>query len=271
MSIKIPDKKQPSEKLISLIRDAIDKGKEFLSLAEQVYRQGFEEGFSRQEIDEIIRPIARERGLTKHQIYYLTHREERLEDVKARQLEQQESRKFATIGFNPSDLDKWENWVNIDGIKIGKRVRKDPQLNSDFIASIATDGLFKPIIVTKKNRLIFGYRRLLACKKLHWKKIPVIVNENIGEDDNEINRLELLEDYFWQPLEIMEMRNLQKQIQQKTGRLFPVDYQNQARLLENYAFMHHEGDDMTDYYKYCQTVRNEVKLIEQEYDDDEEE
>jgi hypothetical protein len=244
MSIKIPDKKQPSEKLLSLIRDAIDKGKEFLSIAEQVYKQGFDEGFARQEIDEIIRPIAKERGLTKHQIYYLTHRQERLEDVKARLQEQQESRKFATVGFNPTDPERAGEgitWVDIDDIKIIKNIiRQDPRLNSDFIASIARDGLLVPILVTKENRLILGYRRLMACKELHWQKIPVIVNEDIGEDEHEIMLAQFRDDHFFKPLEIMEMRSLQKKVEQETGRSFHVDYEKQARLLENYAFAHHE-------------------------------
>jgi ParB-like nuclease domain len=265
--------KQPSERFLSSIRDMLGKGKDFLSSVDQVYKIGFEEGFTRQEIAEIVRPMAREMGLNKDQIYYLTHREQHLEVVKSRQLEQQESRKFTTIGFNPTDPERvgeGTTWVNIDEIKIGKRIRTDPQINSDITASIATNGLIEPILVTKDKRLILGYRRLLTCKALNWKKIPVNVSDHVYENDNEIMRVEAIDDYFWKPLEIMEMRNLQKQIEQETGRLLPVDYDKHARLLENYAYMHHEGDDMTDYYKYSQTVRNEVKLIENEYEDDEE-
>ncbi len=51
--------------------------------------------------------------------------------------------------------------------------------------SIKENGLLQPIIVKIKNKtkfeLIAGQRRLLACKKLRWKKIPAIVIENVDD------------------------------------------------------------------------------------------
>jgi len=64
--------------------------------------------------------------------------------------------------------------VEIALIKDGKRLRK----KRDFILlaeSIAGLGLMHPITVTSDMRLVAGYHRLQACKKLGWEKIPAFV------------------------------------------------------------------------------------------------
>ncbi|MDQ2684897.1 MAG: ParB N-terminal domain-containing protein, partial [Thermoproteota archaeon] len=49
-------------------------------------------------------------------------------------------------------------------------------LNIEVIAnSIRQHGLLHPIIVKPKSNyfeIVAGYRRYIACKSLHWKKIP---------------------------------------------------------------------------------------------------
>lgn len=85
MNIKIEDnhndnkKREPSEKLISLINEAVDTGVKLTSMIDEIWEQGAKEGFSREEIAEIVRPIARQRGLNKDQVYYLRHKPERQE------------------------------------------------------------------------------------------------------------------------------------------------------------------------------------------------
>jgi hypothetical protein len=82
MSIKVGNKKQPSEKLMSLINELVDAGAKFTSIFNQVWEQGAEEGFSREEIAAIVRPIARQKGLNKDQVYYLTQKPQMLEKSK---------------------------------------------------------------------------------------------------------------------------------------------------------------------------------------------
>jgi hypothetical protein len=74
--------KKPSEKLISLIHDLVDTGLKLTSQFDLVWEQGTKEGFSREEIGEIVRPIARQKGLNKDQVYYLTHKPDMLEKAK---------------------------------------------------------------------------------------------------------------------------------------------------------------------------------------------
>jgi hypothetical protein len=68
--------KQPSEKLMALIHEVVDAGLKFTSMVNKLWEQGAEEGFSREEIADIVRPIARKKGLNKDQVYYLTHKPE---------------------------------------------------------------------------------------------------------------------------------------------------------------------------------------------------
>jgi ParB family chromosome partitioning protein len=60
-------------------------------------------------------------------------------------------------------------------IKVGKRHRRDPGDIDALAASIADIGLLHPIIVNEQGLLLAGARRLAACKRLGWKKIPVNV------------------------------------------------------------------------------------------------
>lgn len=60
-------------------------------------------------------------------------------------------------------------------IRVGRRFRKDIGDLTSLIESISEIGLLHPVVVTPDNKLIAGARRLQACKKLGWKKIPVRV------------------------------------------------------------------------------------------------
>jgi len=65
--------------------------------------------------------------------------------------------------------------MEISKIKILKGRRKFDKDNINFLAeSISNKGLIQPVIITQKNILVAGHRRLTACKKLGLKTIPCI-------------------------------------------------------------------------------------------------
>jgi ParB family chromosome partitioning protein len=66
-----------------------------------------------------------------------------------------------------------EQLIPIDLIMVKDRHRTDLGDLSDLAASIADVGLLQPIGITSTYRLVFGGRRLAACKQLGWAKVPV--------------------------------------------------------------------------------------------------
>jgi hypothetical protein len=62
--------------------------------------------------------------------------------------------------------------VRIEDVIVGERARKDYGDLTDLIESIRQHGLLQPIGVLPGNRLLFGGRRLEACKQLGWESIP---------------------------------------------------------------------------------------------------
>ena len=68
------------------------------------------------------------------------------------------------------------NSISISDIQTGERFRKELGDIDGLAQSISDDGLLQPIGVTPDNRLVFGYRRLVACRdKLGWTEIPAVV------------------------------------------------------------------------------------------------
>jgi site-specific DNA-methyltransferase (adenine-specific) len=63
----------------------------------------------------------------------------------------------------------------IASIRLGNRTRKDVGDLESLAESIAEIGILQPVVVTPDGRLIAGFRRIQACKKLGWKTIPVRV------------------------------------------------------------------------------------------------
>ncbi len=69
--------------------------------------------------------------------------------------------------------------VSVPSIKVSKRMRSEVGNLDQLAESIDTHGLLQPIGITPKNQLVFGHRRLLACKQLGWEEIEVrIVDTN---------------------------------------------------------------------------------------------
>jgi hypothetical protein len=64
----------------------------------------------------------------------------------------------------------------IGQLQIGERHRKELGDTDGLAQSISDDGLLQPIGVTPDNRLVFGYRRLAACRdNLGWAEIPTVI------------------------------------------------------------------------------------------------
>ena len=88
--------------------------------------------------------------------------------------------------------------VRIEEIKIGERARKEVGWLDPLERSIEYRGLFQPIGVTPDNELLFGARRLQACKNLGWEDIPARVIDvdaddlsaalKVERDENEVRK-----------------------------------------------------------------------------------
>ena len=77
-----------------------------------------------------------------------------------------------------------ENIVDIDinEIKVRKRVRSKTASHDSLVASIKEHGLLEPIVIDQKKRLVAGMRRLEACKELGHKTILAMVVEVESEE-----------------------------------------------------------------------------------------
>ena len=76
--------------------------------------------------------------------------------------------------------------VPVEDIKVNKRIRKDMGDISALAESMKRFGQISPIVITKKNVLIAGGRRLEAARSLGWRTINAVV----AEIPNELTRLE---------------------------------------------------------------------------------
>lgn len=71
--------------------------------------------------------------------------------------------------------------LDLSRIKIPQRHRRDVGDLDALRASIETIGLLHPIVVSEKNVLIAGERRLRVAKLLGWKNVPIRVVRNLDE------------------------------------------------------------------------------------------
>jgi len=77
--------------------------------------------------------------------------------------------------------------INIDEIKIKKRVRKDLGDLETLKDSLRRYGLLSPITINTKNELVAGQRRLESAKQLGWTTI----NANVVDAEDKIGQLEM--------------------------------------------------------------------------------
>ena len=72
--------------------------------------------------------------------------------------------------------------INIDEIKIKKRVRKDLGDLETLKDSLRRYGLLSPITINTRNELVAGQRRLESAKQLGWTTITA----NVVDAENKI-------------------------------------------------------------------------------------
>lgn len=77
--------------------------------------------------------------------------------------------------------------VNINDIKVKRRVRKDVGDLESLKTSLRTYGLLNPITLNSKYELVAGERRLEAAKQLGWSTI----NAQVLEISDKISQLEI--------------------------------------------------------------------------------
>jgi N6-adenosine-specific RNA methylase IME4 len=82
--------------------------------------------------------------------------------------------------------------VLISEISLGHRHREDLGDIEGLAASLASNGLLQPIVVTSSNELVCGARRIEAAKRLGWQEIPARVVDIgaivLGEQAENIDR-----------------------------------------------------------------------------------
>ena len=88
--------------------------------------------------------------------------------------------------------------MEIKQMKVGdlvpylRNAKKHDQAQIDNVAqSIKEFGIVQPIVVDKDNNIIIGHCRLLACKKLKLREVPVVKLEDLTPE--EANKLRLLD------------------------------------------------------------------------------
>ncbi|MCP4546647.1 MAG: ParB N-terminal domain-containing protein [bacterium] len=93
----------------------------------------------------------------------------------------------------------------IDDIEIGPRFRKDMGDLEGLAASIEREGLLQPIGINLAKELVFGHRRLNACRLLGWTDIFVVVVDVTSIIAGEYEENEVRKDFsVSERVEIME-------------------------------------------------------------------
>jgi ParB family chromosome partitioning protein len=71
--------------------------------------------------------------------------------------------------------------IPIGDIVVKKRIRKELGDIEALAESLKRFGQISPIVISKKNVLIAGGRRLEAAKFLGWRTINAVISESAGE------------------------------------------------------------------------------------------
>lgn len=88
--------------------------------------------------------------------------------------------------------------VPIEDIKVKKRVRKDMGDISALADSMNRFGQISPILITKKNELVAGGRRLEAARSLGWRTINAIeidISDELTKLEYEVEENALRRDF----------------------------------------------------------------------------
>lgn len=79
--------------------------------------------------------------------------------------------------------------IEILEITVPPRLRKEDGDIESLAENIEDRGLLEPIGVDREYVLIYGYRRLSACKLLGWETVPCIVHD-VSPDDAQLLEIE---------------------------------------------------------------------------------
>lgn len=106
--------------------------------------------------------------------------------------------------------------ITIDDIIVEEaaRIRKQDGDIGPLQNSIAEVGLINPVLVDENNRLLAGYRRLVACRNLGWAEIEATVVE-VSDDPMKMLELEVAENLHRQdftPEEVLAAEQKRQEI-----------------------------------------------------------
>lgn len=119
--------------------------------------------------------------------------------------------------------------IRLDDVVVGQRFRKDFGDLEGLAESIADIGLLQPIGVDGSNRLVFGERRLRACRMLGWETIPARMVDLDLLIKGEYAENELRKD-FTVSERVAIGKALEEQLGERRGR--PTELENPANLPE---------------------------------------
>jgi len=117
--------------------------------------------------------------------------------------------------------------VAIDKITVGEG-RRELRDVDELAKSIKEIGLLNPITITKDYRLVAGYHRLTACKKLGWTTIPANV---VDMDKIDAELAEIDENLIRNELTVLERTEHLKRRKELYEMKYPETKQGQAQAL----------------------------------------
>jgi ParB family chromosome partitioning protein len=94
---------------------------------------------------------------------------------------------------------------NIKSEEHRQRIEIDEEKMSELVASVRSDGLLQPITVKADGEgfiVVFGHRRLEACKRAGWTEIPAFVAQG---DEATLRGLTFAENFFRDDLTPVEL------------------------------------------------------------------
>lgn len=125
--------------------------------------------------------------------------------------------------------------VKCSEIKIGNRVRKDLGDIDTLADSIKELGLLQPIGVTINNELVFGERRLAACKLLNHEEIEAVLF-----DSDELFKCEIAENVSRKSFVMSERvgirKTLKKEETKKRGELMAKGIKIKRKVADSATF-----------------------------------
>ena len=83
--------------------------------------------------------------------------------------------------------------MKISDITVGERARTSAGWLDDLQRSIEQVGVLQPVGVTPENELIFGHRRVMACRALGMEDIPARILDINPDDPAHVLRMEQAE------------------------------------------------------------------------------